>query len=355
MKKILLFVPSYEWKLSIDFFSFLHNIIVPDGYTIDISFSVRTLIDTARNMAVKKCIEWKYEYLFFVDDDTIPDKNVLVKMVSNDVWICSWVYRSRWWDNKILLWNKEIIDDKPFFYNVNKINIALWVVQKVDACWGWCLLIKRTVLEDMVKEYWPNIFKLWDMQFKWWPVYLSEDISFCEMATSMMYSINVDTRCKCSHNGICMDKSMYVKSSYDELTILITQDNYDKMRKHLLNNIKSNFDINIVNDCIDKHSIENAADYVMYVWDIEIPYWLDVVMIQWLEEAQITWPLTIVEWKWTFRNDNIVTHCWIMKKEDLLKILPVPTKLEDFTIYRNIKKKGWQCWILNSTIKMNGW
>jgi hypothetical protein len=77
MKKILLYIPTFEGKLSIEFIGWLQNVKVPKGYELDISFSKRTLIDRARNMAVEKTIKDKYDYLFFVDDDTYPQTDVL--------------------------------------------------------------------------------------------------------------------------------------------------------------------------------------------------------------------------------------------------------------------------------------
>jgi len=48
--------------------------------------------------------------------------------------------------------------------------------------------------------------------------------------------------------------------------------------------------------------------------------------------------MTIVGNKLVARNDNIVTYCWMMKKKELLKYLPIPTTLQDFTLYRKIKE-----------------
>jgi len=42
-----------------------------------------------------------------------------------------------------------------------------------------------------------------------------------------------------------------------------------------------------------------------------------------------------------------------MKTVDLKLVVPIPTKLEDFTLHRKIKKNKWVCWILDATIKLN--
>ena len=371
MKKILLYIPTFDGKLSVEFVSWLQNIKVPEWYKLDISFSKRTLIDRARNMAVDKTIKGKYEYLFFVDDDTYPQTDVLIKLVWDDLPIVSGVYRARGWDKKLMLRERTLIDGKPYYYNINKINKAIGVIQHVDAVWAGCLLIKRTALEDMVKEYWPNLFEnktmmfykgreyRWDIELtdlsKVSHLCMSEDIVFCERAKSMMYDIKFDTRCNCVHEWVWMDKSMYVESSDIEVSVLVKPEVYEHIQKHLLDKIKSNYEIWFVDDEITEGSVRSASwDYIMYVDNIEIPYRLEEAMISSLEEANITWPLTLQDWQWVFRNDNIVTHCWMMRKEDLLKIVPVPTKLEDFTIYRKIKEEWWQCAILDATVKFNG-
>jgi len=371
MKKILLYIPTFEGKLSIEFIGWLQNVKVPKGYELDISFSKRTLIDRARNMAVEKTIKDKYDYLFFVDDDTYPQTDVLEYLLWDDLPIVSGVYRARWWDNKLMLRERVIMDGKPYYYNLNKINKSMGIVQHIDAVWAGCLLIKRSVLEDMVREYWPTLFEnktmmfykgreyIWDTELtdlnKVSYLYMSEDITFCERATSMMYDIKFDTRCNCLHETVWMDKSMYVESSDMEVSILVKEDVFPKIQKHLMDKIKSNYEVLLVGDEITKEDIESAnSDYIMYVDDVEIPYRLEESMMDSLQEAIITWPLTLQNGKWIFRNDNIVTHCWMMRKEDLLNVVPIPTKLEDFTLYRKIKENKWQCAILDATIKFNG-
>lgn len=371
MKKILLYIPTFDGKLSIEFVSRLKTIEVPVWYELDISFSKRTLIDRARNMAVEKTIKWKYEYLFFVDDDTYPNKDVLVKLVWNDLPIVSWVYRARGWDHKLMLRERTLIGGKPYYYNLNKINKAIGVIQHIDAVWAWCLLIKRVVLEDMVKVYWQNLFENTTMVFykgkeymfdkpiedfdKISKLFLSEDITFCERAKSMMYDIKFDSRCNCVHEWVWMDKYMYVDSSDIEVSILVKDTVFPTIQKHLMDKIRSNYEVLFVDDEITKDIIDSTNwDYIMYIDDVEIPYKLEEAMIKSLQECTITWPLIIQNGKWTFRNDNIVTHCWMMKRDDLIQIVPVPTDIKDFTIYRKIKDNKWICAILDATIKING-
>ena len=174
----------------------------------------------------------------------------------------------------------------------------------------------------------------------------------------MMYYINADTRVLCKHIWdnwpVSINKSMYCENWDDEITILLKEWNLDKIEKHLLNNIKSNYICHIVWDTITEDDVSSiTTDYVAYFDNIEIPYSLDIELIRWLRESTITWPLTLW-WTWAmFRNDNIVTHCWAMKTVDLKLVVPIPTKLEDFTLHRKIKKNKWVCWILDATIKLN--
>jgi len=86
--------------------------------------------------------------------------------------------------------------------------------------------------------------------------------------------------------------------------------------------------------------------------NILLTKWIDEKLIYWLDEAVITWPQTTYwdtprEWENIWRNNNIATHCWAMRKEDLVQILPINTTLKDFSIYDAVKKDNWMCWIVD--------
>lgn len=374
MNKILIAIPSFDWNLSPEIIWFLMKVKLPKWYTKEVTIIKRTLIDVARNMAVKAAIENKFDYLFFLDDDTLPWYDVLEKLIWDNLSIVTGVYRARGGDKKIMLYEKWMVDGKPYYYNLNKINRRIGVIHKVDACGGGCLLIKTSVLKDMVKEYWDNLFELWTIPFYKWSEYrfdkqvnindisrlkLSEDIVFCERATNMMYMIHADTRCNCLHLWenwwIGMDKAMYCDNSDIEVSVLVKDTNFNKIQKMLLDKMRLNYEIVFVDNEITQDIVDSCNwEVVMYIDDVEIPYWLDLAMQLSLLDSIITWPMTIVDNKPIFRNDNIVTHCWAMKKRNLEKIVPVPTDIKDFTIYRKIKENKWKCAILDAMIKFNG-
>lgn len=359
MGKILIWIPTLSDKIDIKFHGVLKNLIIPEGYTVDESYVVRTYIDRARNIIVDKAIKWNYDYLFFLDDDIYPNKDILVNLVSTNLDIVSGVYKERADKQRLVVY-----DDIWNWINRNKINIALWTIQRAFAVWAWCLLIKVDMLKEMRAKYWYNVFKMWelyeykreefmfdmDIDYKLLKKrYFSEDISFCYRASSLWYKTHIDTRCLCGHLWeywmIRLTSSDFCTNSKPLISV-ITKSNYSGLAKCL----KNNFESTVITWNITKDIVKSAKwKYIMFMDNVNISYWLDELMIQWLEEVDIEWPLLMHNGKVIFRNDNIVNNCWMMKKEELLKYLPISTNIPDFTLYRKLKENDRLCGIVEWT------
>lgn len=363
MWRILIWIPTMDDKIHIKFHWLLKNLQIPEGYTVEESYTIRTYIDRARNMLVDKAIKGKYDYLFFLDDDIYPPSDVLVKLVNSWLDIISWVYRERTGDNRLVIYDDIWWD----LANRNKINIALWVIQKSLAVWGGCLLIKVDVLKKMREKYWYNIFSMWNIYEyngkeylfdkeiedinKLKTTYVSEDISFGYRAKTLGYNTFIDTRCLCWHlwpNGMVnVDSSYFCQNSKPLVSILLKNNSIINV---LNKNMKNNFEYTIIEWDITKETLKDARwKYIMFLDNVQIPYWLDDLMIEWLEEVDIEWPLLIHNGKCIFRNDNIVNNCRMMKKEELIKYLPISSNVPDFTLYRKLKENNCKCGIVNAT------
>lgn len=165
----------------------------------------RQRVDKARNYMVQQCLAGGFDYLLMVDDDNPIEPNTLEKLMAHDKDIVSAIILSRN-PNK-----KGIHDICAFYSHEHKIDgkkIKLYEnieefkdkgdLHKVDAVGTGCILIKRKVLETMIKKYPDGLFEFGDIKFKKPFVYkgntftrrtMSEDCEFSERATKCGFDI----------------------------------------------------------------------------------------------------------------------------------------------------------------------
>lgn len=83
MQKVLLGIPSSSGLIPSEVVMNLLAQKKPDA-GVGFSFITRTLIDHARNMMAEVMLNEGYDYLWFVDDDTIPPLDALENMLALD-------------------------------------------------------------------------------------------------------------------------------------------------------------------------------------------------------------------------------------------------------------------------------
>jgi hypothetical protein len=231
----MLWMPCGDWKIPYEMVSFLLLLkkSLPKNILLWVSFVSDSVIHKARNELVKIAIEQWYEYLWFLDDDNIPDKeNILEKMLGFNKWIVWAVIRARGWLHQPCVWAIEKDKDGIPRYHQAK-DCEIWdELVEVWALWCWCVLITRDVFVDMYTKYhwswfeskkveyilcknWEwveytidnvvknssNLFidELWNYQVS--RKILSEDILAWERAKQHWYNIYCDVGSTCTHIG----------------------------------------------------------------------------------------------------------------------------------------------------------
>lgn len=166
-------------------------------------------IDHARNESVRTFLnpptqafkDWDFTHLFFVDDDTVPPNEAIVKLLALDKPIATGITPI------MRMQGDELTQVYNCFLETTKVQNALGetVTQlnsidpdstepvQIERCGGSCLLIHRDVLEKMAAPWFKN---LWNEEYT---TYLGEDFYFCDKAREAGFEIWCDPTVKCKH------------------------------------------------------------------------------------------------------------------------------------------------------------
>ena len=156
-----------------------HNVIV--------SYTCGGGITHNRNKLTGYFLRSKFEWLLFLDSDTVPPMNVL-DMIKNGKNICSGVYH-QFKDGQVRPLTFEKVKSKYGYVSKEKDDYLV----EVDAVGAGCLLINRKVFEKMKKPYFIFLYDK-DGLLK-----LSEDLNFCKKAQKAGFKIWVGKRIGSSH------------------------------------------------------------------------------------------------------------------------------------------------------------
>lgn len=215
LMKILIWIPSFEWKISAELLSYINNMEIPQWWKKNIFITKRTLVADARNMIVEKAINEWYDYVLFIDDDQVPElTSSVMSLLETKRSIISWITKTRTW-NRLPLYNRVKCDVWFTYKNVEKIDIDNGCFQKIDACWMFFMLIHIDVLKRLHNLHNGIIFENKVTYFYKWKEYLfdkplknikdvfalqlSEDILFCQRAHDIWYNIFFDVRVPVIH------------------------------------------------------------------------------------------------------------------------------------------------------------
>lgn len=187
----------------------------------------RMPIQYARNELLKRFLQYKFDYIWFIDDDNPPSIDVLKYLLSHkekENSIISWIVplRSRNWYN-IFKNNKEIenIETKDPLIEVDEIGTACCLIPRdlaydvyEDEKW----FPFQFVVSDFVynkKKKMVELYKNQDKKEDWKEKYIkdnknpkkiqkkswmvSEDIYFCRQVKRLWYKIYADIRARCYH------------------------------------------------------------------------------------------------------------------------------------------------------------
>lgn len=214
MKKILIWIPSFDWKLAEWLGEYIDNIKL-DWYIIDKVIAKRTLVNRARNNIILKAVNEWYDYILFMDDDNVPENpKILEILMDMNVDIATWVYLSRIWERKFILYDR--VSDKEWRYKqIEKIDWSKWPILEVWATWWWYLLVKIKVFKKLMEKYSYHQFEDKITYFYEWVEYICDrpllditkvsrckmwwDVTFCDRATTEWFKIFANLRCPLLH------------------------------------------------------------------------------------------------------------------------------------------------------------
>ena len=228
--KLLVWVPSYEWKLPTNLVSFFQSMQLPTDCPVWYCYTTRTPVHMARNTIMRKFLDWNYTHLIMIDDDEYPEnRDCFFKLLSSDKDMISGIVRLRGERDKL-----NILDTVPYLKNWCEWMVEYKKMEKLPSNWvfeignAWSGLVcfKRNVVEHMMKKYHNEPFeskqityvklKNWtyrefgfhnhdDVLFKEdWDAYLvrrvlSEDFLFFERAIADWFKLYANGECKVVH------------------------------------------------------------------------------------------------------------------------------------------------------------
>ena len=150
-------------------------------------------IDASRNMIAEYAVNHGYDYILWVDSDTILPKDTLVRLMDWDKDIVSGVYAYKILGGKNVVAKryKDKVEDTYDDVTIKEIKEKhkSKALMPVDAIGFGCVLTKTSIFKD-IDEPW----------FVYSP-YMGEDIFFCRKAQEKGFDIWLDPAVCCGHIG----------------------------------------------------------------------------------------------------------------------------------------------------------
>jgi GT2 family glycosyltransferase len=156
-----------------------------------IYFEQGTLLHFQRNNLVRKALEEKADYLFFVDSDMGFPQNTVKKLFSHKKDVVSGIYFSKASPFLPVMYSQ--VDKKGYIPRIDYPKNELF---EVDAVGAGCLLISTKIFKKIEEPYFFfSERKVLQGQS------ISEDMFFCEKVRKAGSKIHCDSSVKCSHHG----------------------------------------------------------------------------------------------------------------------------------------------------------
>jgi len=158
----------------------------------EITFDITTIgqAQDNRNILIKRFLKSDYEWLLFVDADTVPPPNIL-DMTENKVNICSGVYYV-WLKNNLVPLIMKRVSSGDYNILANFVSAEHYLIE-VDGIGGGALLINRKVFERLKPPYFLVIYGNDGIRVK------GNDFYFCEKAKKKGFKVYVDLRFVSKH------------------------------------------------------------------------------------------------------------------------------------------------------------
>ncbi len=166
---------------------------MPEGYKAGLYIPIEYAVDIARNQCVYHAIEQQYDYIMWVDSDTIIPRDTVKKLVESGKDIISGVYAKKLVGSKDVILLKKNSEENYSFLTVDDIKNK--GIIEVDAIGFGCVLTKVDVFRKLFKKTGRRWFRTNQ------DIGVGEDIYFCEQAKNIGYTIYADTSVLCKHKG----------------------------------------------------------------------------------------------------------------------------------------------------------
>ncbi|MBS3143388.1 glycosyltransferase family 2 protein [Candidatus Woesearchaeota archaeon] len=160
--------------------------------------SAKERVINSRNILRRYFLENDYDYFLSLEQDVVPPKDVIEKLLSHNKDIVGGLYFYLGDDNKTLLPMVWIHHEGEYARRLRFSEVPKDELIEVITCGLGCVLIKRDVLENIKFRY-EKGKEPWD------------DLWFCEDARAKGFKVYVDTSAKCKHFVKGMDWSKIKK------------------------------------------------------------------------------------------------------------------------------------------------
>lgn len=187
-------MPSASGNIPIPVVNRILGLQTVEGYSLLYCFIGRGLIDKSRNSFVKKAIESDFDYIFFWDDDQIPDKDILIKYIELDKDIVGCPIPNRLGKKELAVFDEEY----------NKLNFIANTdggsAMRVGAIGMANTLVKRKVFKSIAEKYdFPFEFEKHELRGE--RREFSEDVNFCKRANELGFEVWCHNGVKSLHMG----------------------------------------------------------------------------------------------------------------------------------------------------------
>jgi hypothetical protein len=168
---------------------------MPDLF-IDVYTPIREIYFRAQSKIVKRAVRGHFDYLFFTEEDHVLREDTLLRLINDDLPVCSAAYVDRSGGHHPIFARKDEKDEWKAYYGKDDDEII-----EVDMTGMGALLLKREVFE-----------KLFEFDFLNGPYGFPGDWALSSKLKELGYKIYVDLRAEIGHIG-AMKPVYYLKDS----------------------------------------------------------------------------------------------------------------------------------------------
>ena len=148
--------------------------------------TARDRVIDSRNILRKYFLDNNYDYFLSLEQDVVPPKDVIEKLLKHDKEITCGLYFYLGDDDKTLLPMVWVHHEGEFAKRLNFNEVPENKLMETITCGLGCVLIKKNVLEKIKFRY--------DKEKSPW-----DDVWFCEDARKEGFKVYLDTGVRCKH------------------------------------------------------------------------------------------------------------------------------------------------------------